>query len=162
MNSPERVPIKSRLRAIKGEGKKKKPKLYQLGVLLIFLIFVFYWIIAGLRYEDVVTIGSDGKPTIKAERQAEIARRQKKNSEEAEQYILVAIAPGYRECYLCPGGKVWLNTGEIAKIGVSTNGIGRYPIMYYQKHMVNYVMEYRGSLTIAKIENYFALEDIPY
>ena len=101
-------------------------------------------------YEEVVHTNPDGNPALTPERQAEIAGRQKKNAEEAEQYILIAVDPGYRECYLCPEGKVWLETGEIAKIGVSTNGQGRYSSEFYIYHGVNYIMEYRGDVTTAK------------
>ena len=102
------------------------------------------------RYEEVVTTDPDGSPALTPERQAEIAGRQKKNAEEAEQYILIAVAPGYRECYLCPEGKAWLETNEIAKIGVSTDGQGRYSSAFYVTHGVDYIMEYRGDVTTAK------------
>ena len=101
-------------------------------------------------YEEVVHTDPEGNPALTLERQAEIAGRQKKNAEEAEQYVLRAIAPGYRECYLCPEGKTWLEANEIAKIGVSTNGKSRYPLNFYERHGVYYDVEYRGNLSIAK------------
>jgi len=102
------------------------------------------------RYEEVVTADPGGNPALTPERQAEIDRRQKKNAEEAEQYVLRATVPGYRECFLCPEGRAWLETNEIAKIGVSTDGEGRYPLNFYERYGVYYDMEYRGDLVIAK------------
>ncbi|MCB0585878.1 MAG: hypothetical protein KDD06_11210 [Phaeodactylibacter sp.] len=119
-------------------------------IFLLALGLISYLIYNYSGYEEVVTTDSNGNPILTPERKAEIARRQKKNDEEAEQYVLRAIAPGYRECYLCPEGKVWLEAEEIAKIGVSTDGEDRYSLKFYEKHGIYYDMEYRGSLTIAK------------
>lgn len=117
---------------------------------LLILCLAGYLVYNYSRYEEVVAADPDGAPALTPEREAEIARRQKKNAEEAEQYVLRAIGPGYRECYLCPEGKAWLETGEIAKIGVSTDGEDRYSLKFYEKHGVYYDMEYRGNLAIAK------------
>lgn len=152
MNSPARLLKKSGLKVIPGQGKKErnnrpKPIIWFLLVLGCLIVYSVY---NSQGYEEVVTTDSEGNPVLTPDRQAEIARRQNKNIEEAEQYVLIAIAPGYRECYLCPGGKVWLEAGEIAKIGISTNSKNRYSIEYYEHHGVFYQMEYRGDLTTAK------------
>lgn len=131
----------------KNRSRNKRPLFW---LLLLCVVFVGFLIFASLGYDDVMTSDPDGNPILKLERQEEIDRRQRKNREGAEQYVLRAIAPGYRECYLCPGKKVWLEANEIAKIGISTNGQGRYSLAYYKKHGVYYVMEYRGDLTTAK------------
>lgn len=130
------------------------------------LFLVILGLLGGLiynysRYDEVVTTDADGNPVLTPEREAELTRRQQKNAEEAEQYILIAVAPGYRECYLCPEGKVWLETNEIAKIGVSTEGQGRYSSAFYVHHGVDYIMEYRGNLTIAKNRELARLSGYP-
>lgn len=128
-------------------GKSGRPPAW---LFLLILCLAGYLVYNYSRYEEVVTADPGGSPTLTPEREAEIARRQKKNAEEAEQYVLRAVGPGYRECYLCPEGKAWLETDEIAKIGVSTDGQSRYSSEYYIRHGVKYVMEYRGDVTTAK------------
>lgn len=150
MNAPALSDSKLSLKVIRGQGKKGKHPIGIFWLLLIVSALVGYLAYSSTGYDEAITTDPEGNPVLTPGRQAEIARRKKKNSEEAEQYILVAVAPGYRECYLCPEGKVWLETGEIAKIGVSTNGQSRYSIEYYERHGVNYIMEYRGDLTTAK------------
>lgn len=133
-----------------GRNNKSQNNRSLFWLLLFCAVFIGYLVYGSLGYDDVVTSDPDGNPILVPERQAEIERRQRKNSEGAEQYVLRAIAPGYRECYLCPAGKVWLEVNEIAKIGITTDGQSRYSIAYYEKHRVYYVMEYRGDLTSAK------------
>ncbi|KAA3625759.1 MAG: hypothetical protein DWQ02_21170 [Bacteroidetes bacterium] len=133
-----------------GKDKKSRNNRPLFWLLLFCVAFVGSLVFASLGYDDVVTSDPDKNPTLTPERQEEIERRQKKNSEGAEQYVLRAIVPGFRECYLCPEGKVWLEVNEIAKIGITTDGQNRYSTEFYEKHEVYYVLEYRGDLTTAK------------
>jgi hypothetical protein len=130
--------------------QKSTTNLTMLLLILTSVILLGGIIVLFKPYEKVITTDKEGNPTLTPERKAEIEQRQKKNAEYAEQYVLRAIAPGYRECYLCLNRKVWLESNEIAKIGVSTDGQTRYSIEYYERHGVYYVMEYRGDLTTAK------------
>lgn len=140
---------KSKFRVVHRRKKNRKP----IGALLwlaLIGIALSYWLLTDKKFEDVITTDSDGNLVLSEERQAELAQRQRKNSEEAEQYILIALAPGYRLCYLCPEGKAWLEAGEIAKIGVSTNGRRRYSRKFYRRHNVDYATEYIGDLVTAR------------
>ncbi|MEN0003557.1 MAG: hypothetical protein AAF798_05415 [Bacteroidota bacterium] len=120
-------------------------------LLLLTVVMIGAFLVIYLKkYDELVTEDANGNPALVPDRRAEIEKRKYKNSNEAEQYVLRAIAPGFVECYLCPDGKVWLEANEIAKIGVSTNGQDRYSAEYYRKHGLYYVMEYRGDLATAK------------
>ena len=70
-------------------------------------------IIAGLRYEDIVEHGEDGKPNIRPERIDDLADTIR-YYEGVEQYALVAKKPKY---YLCPscinGDSIFLFTGKV-------------------------------------------------
>jgi hypothetical protein len=149
MNATPRFFRKDRAKASVAPRRRygsHRPRLW----LLLFLAAAAVYLIHNARsYEDVVTATTDGA-ALTPERKAEISERQRKNTDQAEQYVLRAVAPGYRTCYLCPEGRVWLEAGEIAKIGVSTDGQRRYTAEFYEQQGVYYVAEYRGDLTTAK------------
>ena len=155
------TPAKPYFGVIRGDrnspGKPKPP--FLLWVLL--LGAVAFVVINALSYDDVVEKDGDGRPVLTPGRKTEIAERQKKNEEYAEQYVLRAKKPGYRICSHCPEGKIWLEANEIAKIGVSTNGEKRYNFEFYSTHDVYYFMEYKGDLTTAKNREIWRLGNYP-
>lgn len=54
----------------------------------------------------------------------------------------------YIECLLCPGGRLWIKEGEIAKIGTTVNTTSRYDKAFYKKHGVEYITYIRGSIDL--------------
>jgi hypothetical protein len=73
----------------------------------------------------------------------------KKIDEEAEQYALIARVSKFYPCISCNDTMiVWLNKGEIWKYGVSINGEkGRYTAVFLNNADLQYVMQFRGSLS---------------
>lgn len=143
------------------DDKSQNMKLMFWLLLLVVVSAIGYFVVNASKYDEVVISDPDGNPILTPEREEELYRRQMKNSEGAEQYVLVTTTPGLRECYLCPTGSVWLEAGEIAKVGISTNGQSRYSIEYYMKHRVYYLMEYRGDLATAKNREIVRLGSYP-
>lgn len=150
MNATPRFLRKNRAEAIATSRRKGRNQSPLFWLLFFPTVLAIYLVHNARSYEEVITTTSDGEQALTPERKAEISDRQRKNAEQAEQYVLRAVAPGYRTCYLCPEGRVWLEAGEIAKIGVSTEGQRRYVAEFYEQHGVYYVAEYRGDLTTAK------------
>lgn len=104
---------------------------------------------AALKWEDVARLLKDGNWGLAQERQEELEDTLERN-ENAEQYVLIATVSGWYECYLCEEGKYWLNEGEIAKIGITTNPAERYSQQWLKDHRVNYHVETEGDLAAVR------------
>lgn len=102
-------------------------------------------LLAALKWEDVARRLRDGTWALSEERQQEMEDTLDRN-ENAEQYVLLAVVSGWYECYLCEEGKYWLNEGEIAKIGITTNPAQRYSQQWLKDHRVSYHVETEGDL----------------
>lgn len=91
----------------------------------------------ALQWTDVVE-WADGPFRLKMKRQAEF-ERQKNAIENAEQYALVARAPGYYECLHCLTGLIFLNRFEVWKYGVTDQGEKvRYSVNYLNSRNLLY------------------------
>lgn len=142
-NSPNRD---SPLSVIPGGREKKKPN--RLFPILLLILISGIVIILGQRgFKDVVEYDEDGNPRLTPERQTEIEQAKDK-LDEAEVYLLLATYDHYIECLLCPGRRLWIKEGEIAKIGTTVNTTSRYKQAYYKKHGVEYIMYLRGSIDL--------------
>lgn len=136
----------SPLRVIPGGRKNKKPN--PLVLIFLFTLIAVIVIIFGQRgFDDVVEHDEAGNPRLTPEREAEIEQAKKK-LDEAEVYLLLALYDHYIVCLLCPGGRLWIKEGEIAKIGTTVNTTSRYKQAYYKKHGVEYIMYLRGPMDL--------------
>lgn len=125
---------------------KFNPAPVVIGIVAALLLF------AALKWEDVARRLKDGGWGISEERQKEMEDTLERN-ENAEQYVLLATTSGWYECYLCKEGQYWLNEGEIAKIGITTNPAERYSQQWLKDHRVSYLVETTGDLaTVRKAE----------
>jgi hypothetical protein len=113
------------------------------GVLTLILI------VAALKWVDVVKKLADGAWVLTDERQ-DLRDGALDRNTNAEQYVLLAVVSGWYKCYLCPEGQYWLNEGEIAKIGITTNPMERYSEKWIQDNRVEYVREIVGDLTTVR------------
>ena len=138
-------PAKSRdlpvLKVIHG-GKKKKPNFLPFLIVGIIITAIFF---GRKGFNDVVEYDESGKPQLTSQRLQEIERAKEK-LDHAEVYFLISNADQFIECFLCPGGKMWIKKGETAKIGTTINPRSRYGVKYYAQHNVNYQLMFRGSI----------------
>jgi len=118
-----------------------KPNRFPPGAAILFVLLAM----AALKWEDVARRLKDGSWGLARERQKEMDYTLDRN-ENAEQYVLIAVVSGWYECYLCEDGKYWLNKGEIAKIGITTNPAERYSQKWLENNLVEYVIEVEGDL----------------
>ena len=97
-----------------------------------------------LQWADVVE-WVDGSFRLKPKRQAAF-EKQKKAVENAEQYALLARAPGYYECLHCLTGLVFLNRFEVWKYGVTDQGEKvRYSVNYLDSRNLLYSIQFQGD-----------------
>ena len=102
-------------------------------------------LLAALKWEDVARRLRDGTWILSEERQQEMDDTLDRN-ENAEQYVLLAAVSGWYKCYLCEEELYWLNKGEIAKIGITTNRAERYSQKWLEDNRVEYIIEVEGDL----------------
>ena len=102
-------------------------------------------LLAALKWEDVARRFKDGTWGLSEERQQQLDETLGRN-EHAEQYVLIAAVAGWYKCYLCEEGIYWLNKGEIAKIGITTNPVERYAQKWLEDNRVEYIIEIEGDL----------------
>ena len=105
----------------------------------------------ALQWADVVE-WTEGSFRLKPKRQAEFEKK-KKELENAEQYALVAYAPGYYECLHCITGVVFLNQFEVWKYGVTNQGEkARYSADYLKSRRLAYYTQFTGHYAECLIE----------
>ena len=133
-------------------------KNWKFWVLVIALVSTA--IVAGLRYEDVVEYGKEGKPQIKTKRLERLADTIR-YYEGAEQYALIARVPKYYHCPSCmDGDSIFLFKGEVWKYGVTINGqSGRYNELPDPK--LQYQIQFKGSLARCKSEEQVKIVNYP-
>ncbi|MBV6442484.1 MAG: hypothetical protein DYG98_22490 [Haliscomenobacteraceae bacterium CHB4] len=91
---------------------------------------------AALQWADVVE-WVEGEWRLKPKREAK-RDKQIKNIDDAEQNVLLAIAPGYYECLHCPSKRIYLHTNEVWKYGVTNQGEKqRYTSQYFEQRRKN-------------------------
>ena len=118
-------------------------------------------LLAALKWEDVARRFKDGTWGLSEERQQQLDETLGRN-EHAEQYVLIAVVSGWYECYLCKQRKYWLNEGEIAKIGITTNRAERYSQQWLQEHRVRYHVEIEGDLAVVRKAEIERIADYPF
>lgn len=117
----------------------------------LLLCVVFLAGMAALQWADVVE-WVDGAWRLKPRREAE-RDEQIKNINDAEQYALIANAPGYYECLHCPSKRIYLHANEIWKYGVTSQGEKvRYTAQFLQQKQLTFVVQFRGTYSLCLIE----------
>lgn len=135
----------------------RKGRPFPPGILILFLLLAM----AALKWEDIARRLKDGSWELAEERQKEMEDSLERN-ENAEQYVLLAVVSGWYECYLCEGGKYWLNAGEIAKIGITTNPAERYSQQWLRSQRVEYVREVVGGLAKVRTAEINRIASYPF
>ena len=128
-------------------GSQRKMPNNLLVLLILALVTVGGVILAKRGFDDVIEYDDKGNARLTPEREAEIENA-KDRLDRAEVYLLIFIYDHYIECLPCPGGRVWIKEGEIAKIGTTVNTTSRYDKAFYKKHGVEYNTYLRGSIDL--------------
>lgn len=117
-------------------------------------------VLAALTFWEVIEWIND-EPRLTTKRQEEL-KKQIEEIEEAEQYALKAEVPGWYNCYLCSGGKIFLNTFSIWKYGVTRKGEKvRYSKDFLGKGRLRYEVQFRGNYAQCLIEEKRKLFNYP-
>lgn len=105
-------------------------------------------ILAGKEKENPPTvIDEDGNVKLSPERQAKL-EKELEEIDNAQQYVLIATAPGYYPCYSCPDGSttIFLYPGEVFRYGVTRKGEKlRYPGGDYGATNLLYIVQFEGD-----------------
>jgi hypothetical protein len=136
---PERLP-----------RKRKTPRFFTLLAGFIFVAMALTW-------ADVIE-WKDGQLQLKKSREAQL-QQDIKEIDDAEQYALLAIEPGFYPCQLCPNKMAFLKKDEVWKYGVTRKGQRlRYSDKFLQESNLYYFVEFRGHyaacLAMEKIKLY--------
>jgi hypothetical protein len=115
--------------------------------LILALVTIGVVMLLKRGFNDVIEYDDESNARLTPEREAEIEKA-KDRLDRAEVYLLISIYDHYIECLLCPGGRVWIKEGEIAKIGTTVNKTSRYDKTFYKKHGVEYITYLRGSIDL--------------
>lgn len=125
--------------------KKPSPKPFQWWLILIFA--TISTTLMTYKGVDFVVEDEDGNLKLSEERQQKLNNKLKE-LEEAEQYALVAIVPGYYPCYSCPNSdSIYLQMMEVWRYGVTTKSKhGRYADKYLNDNRLLFVTQMIGTL----------------
>lgn len=117
-------------------------------------------LLAALTFWEVIE-WINGEPKLRVKRQEEL-KKQIEEIEDAEQYALKVEMPGWYDCYLCPGRKIFLNAFAIWKYGVTRKGEKvRYSKDFLRKGRLRYEVQFRGNYTQCLIEEKRKLFNYP-
>lgn len=120
------------------------------------ILFAFAGIYAAFNVEDFdFLVEKDGGYDLSPQRK----KKYQKESEEldnAEQYVIYALKPGYYPCYNCgESSLIYLNAGEVWKYGVTKIGQNRRYSIGEIPENLQYKREYVGDYgTCLKLEKY--------
>ena len=135
-----------------------RPNQWKRSFLLLSAIFLIA--MAALHWADVVE-WVDGEWRLKPKREAK-RDKQIKNIDDAEQYVLLAIAPGYYDCLHCPSKRIYLHTNEVWKYGVTNQGEKqRYTSQYFEQRQLRYQVQLRGTYSQCLVEEKRKLFEYP-
>lgn len=88
--------------------------------------------------------------------------KQIKNIDDAEQYALIANAPGYYECLRCPSKRIYLHANEVWKYGVTNQGEKqRYTAQFFRQKRLDYLVQFIGTYSQCLAEEKRKLFDYP-
>lgn len=154
-NSMETKTVKPKIKTLPAEHEpllQPKPKSW-LWLLLLAGIGIF----AAIKWDDYV-VEKDGKLELAPKRKAKL-EKELKQIDNAEQYALIALVPGYYPCLSCEGEKmIFLNAGEVWKYGTTRLGEAiRYksdPLDPRLKYEVEFRGNYADCLKMEKIQIY--------
>lgn len=140
---------------IKLTTNKKTIAILSSAVALFFTILFLLWVFRDRsptaerkfeNFDDFVERKADGTYDLKPERKRKLNEDILRMRQGAEQYVLVAAEDGNYECLTCPRGVFFLYKGEIAKIGTTVQGEGRYDANWLKRMKLKYVSEFRGNV----------------
>ena len=128
--------------------------------LLLLWSVAFLLLMAALQWADVVE-WVDGEWRLKPQRETE-RDKQIRKIDEAEQYALIANAPGYYECLHCPSKRIYLHANEVWKYGVTNQGEKlRYSAQFLKQKRLDYLTEFIGTYSQCLAEEKRKLFDYP-
>lgn len=121
------------------------------------VLFAVVGIFAAINWDDYV-VEKDGKLELAPKRKAKL-KKELEQIDNAEQYVLKAMFPGFYPCINC-GDKteIWLNPGDVWKYGTTRLGeMVRYKSEPFDPRL-KYEVEFRGNyadcLKMEKIQIY--------
>ena len=142
----------------KQAAEMARPNQWRLPFLLLSVMSLIA--MAALQWADVVE-WVEGEWRLKPKREAK-RDKQIKNIDDAEQYVLLAIAPGYYDCLHCPSKRIYLHTNEVWKYGVTNQGEKqRYTSQYFEQRQLRYHVQLRGTYSQCLIEEKRKLFEYP-
>lgn len=114
---------------------------------------MFVWLLAAaavmaavLTFDEVVE-WIDGKPQLK-QKQKERLAKEKREIDNAEQYVLLALTSQNYPYLGCSKPLIFLHTGQVWKYGVTRKGQeGRYDVKFLTENKLRYLVQFRGTLS---------------
>jgi len=88
--------------------------------------------------------------------------KEKREIDNAEQYALFAITPGWYECYTCPSRTIYLFTGDIWKYRVTRKGkTVRYSFASLGDKNLQYITQFVGNYAECLIQEKIKIYHYP-
>lgn len=114
--------------------------------MLAWLLAAAAVIVAALTFEEVVE-WIEGEPQLKQKQKERLAKEQRE-IDNAEQYVLLALASQNYPCLGCSKSLIFLHTGQVWKYGVTRKGQeGRYDVKFLTENKLRYLVQFRGTLS---------------
>ncbi len=105
-----------------------------------------FLIVCALKWSYVIEY-INGEPRLNTKHQQQLQKKLN-DLEQAEQYALVAMAEGWYPCLHSGRALYYLHVGEVWKYGITTRGErGRYTTRFLQDNRVQYVIQFKGTMT---------------
>lgn len=103
-------------------------------------------ILCALEWRDVIEY-INGEPQLAAKHQSQLQKKLN-DLEDAEQYALVAMTEGWYPCLHSGRALYYLHIGEVWKYGITSRGErGRYTTRFLQDNGVQYLIQFKGTMT---------------
>jgi len=116
------------------------------SVFPVILAGALFLLVFALKWQDVVEyVNGEAQLTQKHQQQL---KKKLNELEDAEQYALVAMKEGMYPCLHSGRALYFLHIGEVWKYGVTVKGErGRYTSLFLQENSVQYIIQFKGTLT---------------
>lgn len=122
---------------------QKRRNLLLIGIVLTFILF------SALKFGDFLEWDESGAPKLSAKREKKM-REAIRELEEAEQYALIVVVPGYYPCFNCDSTHIFMHEKETWKFGSTVKREkGRYP-KYRKPAGMDYVIQFEGNILECK------------
>lgn len=118
---------------------------------VVSLLAIGFFLYMALEWRDVV-VWVEGRWVLNPKRQRDMDE-QIKSIGEAEQYVLLTGLSGFYDCYLCKTKSIFLNSNEVWRYGVTSQGEKtRYTGGFVERMNLLYVIQFTGHYAECLIE----------